>query len=211
MKAADQEFKENMGAFFFKGLIFLFLIVFIRFLEFGITSDSDSAISWFFAGLWQDVIAGSSWMVFILPIYIYGIRYFKNLTNFILSIWLSIGFFFQLLFVIYFSLSQTALRIEHLNGMSASQADFLMELYGFSWFYMLAIIPLTIAVHYVLKLSNKLKGKRVLEICSALLIIFGSLLNIFWPIQESEYNSDIDFEAISNKTQIFLRSYFSSE
>ncbi len=208
MKPADKEFKSNMGSFFLKGLLFLGLIALMRLTEYLIGPQSSLGFKWNSIGLWQDVISAGTWLIFISPIYIFTVRYFKKLADLILALWLSVGLVFQLLLVIYFSVSSTALRAEHLYGMSGSQVDDLLTLYGFSWYYFILIVPVFYAMHLILALSKKMQEKKLIEFIAASLIVCGSFINIFWPIQEGDFDSDLEYDIKANKAQLFIKSYF---
>ncbi|MFT4601285.1 MAG: phosphoglycerol transferase MdoB-like AlkP superfamily enzyme, partial [Arenicella sp.] len=211
MKPRSKEFKYKMSSFFLKGFIILVLVCLIRLTEFIIGPSLNNSLSWTFAGLWQDLIAAATWMVFIAPLYFVIARFFKRFADIVLAIWMTLGISLQILVIIYFSISSTALRAEHMYGMSGSQVDFLTNLYGFSWYYLLAILPLFLGVDLLLKLSEKLEKIKLIEFIASCIIIFGSLANIFWPLQESDYSSDFEFEVKANKSQVFIKSYFEYE
>jgi len=208
MKPADKEFKSNMGSFFLKGLLFLMMVTLIRITEYLIGPHTSSSLGWNSSGLWQDVISASTWLIFISPLYILTVRYLKKTADLILALWLSVGYVFQILLVIYFSVSSTALRAEHLYGMSGSQVDDLLTLYGFSWYYFLLIVPVFYVMYLILSLSERLRDKKVVEFIAATLIVCGSFINIFWPIQENDFDSDFEYDIKANKTQLFVKSYF---
>ena len=200
-------FKESFNDFVTKSAVLLFLTFLLWGIDWVLVSANHSVEGlaiWKLVGLLNDLSFTCLILAIYFPVHFIFSKINIKLTDGVSAIFFSSVFIFGLCLSFYFKDALIPLRIENLKGMSSQQVTDIIQIYGFSFWHLLFLIPIVLIVFILVRKASGMNSKKLHFIVWPLATIC-----LVWTIFLNDYSSksDIAQDLQVNKTSYFISSW----